>query len=174
VDLSELLDEAEQKKKALGLLFDFTWDHCDLGIRPQVELAVELYGKVLAQIGEIDPSLILDLYQRLRDEISRLEEKGENCSRDELRRLGKLLLQLEQVEAVLSQGVRSNGEVKLVLMHYMGEPVFFAEDEDWAKEAPEGFVVYTLKELSLLKSASPEQRKLVHQLKKEGARIVDQ
>jgi len=72
------------------------------------------------------------------------------------------------------RGIRDDtGEIKLILMKYLGEEVFFAYDENWAKLALPGYVVYTFHELRQLAGTSVDKKRMVHEVKKRGGRLVE-
>lgn len=66
-----------------------------------------------------------------------------------------------------------DGEVKLILMEYMGDEVYFAWDEEWAKLAPPGSIIYTLSEMEKLRGASDYVKIMVHEAKKRGAKLIE-
>src|SRR5690606_22405401 len=54
------------------------------------------------------------------------------------------------------------------------EPIILARDEEAAKVAPTGFVTYTEAEVALLLTATPEELRQVHEVKRRfGGRVVD-
>ena len=56
---------------------------------------------------------------------------------------------------------------------YLGSLCYFALDDDWAKLAPEGYLVYTLAEAEVLGQCDERTKRLVHEAKKlAGAKVV--
>jgi len=56
---------------------------------------------------------------------------------------------------------------------YLGSLCYFALGDDWAKLAPEGYLVYTLAEAEVLGQCDERTKRLVHEAKKlAGAKVV--
>ena len=60
----------------------------------------------------------------------------------------------------------------LQLIEYQGERCYVALDDDWAKHAPEGFVVYTLAEMEMLKGKDDWTKRMVQEAKKHGGKVT--
>jgi hypothetical protein len=66
-----------------------------------------------------------------------------------------------------------DGELALAPMEYLAELCYIALDDDWAKKAPPGFVVYTEEEARQLQGASDQTKRLVHEAKRQGAKVIN-
>jgi hypothetical protein len=53
-----------------------------------------------------------------------------------------------------------------VRSHLLGEDIYFVSNEKLFERVPDGFVVYTAKELRLLKGSTKDDMKNVHRIKK--------
>jgi len=101
----DLVRQAEEEKKILGKLYDLFWETCDLLLKDAVFLSLERYGGIIRKLKVQEPRLVSDLYRRVKGEVAWLEKKidlGFDISyegmREDIKRLGKLLLQLEALE----------------------------------------------------------------------------
>jgi len=101
----DLVRRAEGEKKILGKLYDLFWEACDLSLKDAVFLSLERYGEIIRELRAQEPGLVSDLHRRVKGETEWLEQKielGFEASyegiREDIKRLGKLLLQLDALE----------------------------------------------------------------------------
>jgi len=102
----DLVRQAEEEKKILGKLYDLFWETCDLLLKDAVFLSLERYGGIIRRLKVQEPRLVSDLPRRVKSEVEWLGKKidlGFDISyegmREDIKRLGKLLLQLEALES---------------------------------------------------------------------------
>jgi len=102
--IQELLHQAEKEKEILGKLYDLAWESCDLDLLKVMWLSHERYSKIISEIKGLRPELVSEFHRRVGDEVKRLERRIDlgleipyDGLREDIKRFGKLLLQLEAV-----------------------------------------------------------------------------
>jgi len=104
-----LISQANFEKKILEKLYDLAWETCDLDLYDALELSQERYSKILSELKLLEPELVSSFAKKVREEVEWLKQKIElgleiapyEGLREDIKRFGKLQIQLQAVEEVL-------------------------------------------------------------------------
>ena len=63
-------------------------------------------------------------------------------------------------------------EKGLIRIAYLGDTCYLALDDEWARKAPDAFIVYTLEETEVLRGTDEWTKRMVHEAKRYGAKVI--